>query len=123
MRTIISLILLITFMVGCDKKTIDLDNFDEVAWQQDKNGCNSVRINMVDALEADKEKLKALNQDEIMAILGKPDANELYKRGQNFLIYFITPKNCGGDEPKEHKYLSIRFTAMGLAKEVLVYTE
>ncbi len=123
MRSIISLILLITLMVGCDQKTIDLDNFDEEAWRQDIGGCNSVRLGMLEALDAEKEKLKTLNQEDIVTLLGKPDANQLYKRGQNFLIYYITPKNCGEIEFKEYKYLSIRFTAMGLAKEVLIYTE
>jgi hypothetical protein len=122
MRYITILIILVTVLIGCNQET-DLSNFDENAWKQDIGGCNSVRLSQLDALEAEKDKIKSLNQDEVIALLGKPDENELYKRSQKFFIYYITPKNCDSNESKEHKFLSIRFTAMGLAKEVLIYTE
>ena len=122
MRYITILLVLITVLIGCNQE-IDLSNFDENAWKQDVGGCDSVRLSQLDALEAEKDKIKSLNQDEVIALLGKPDENELYKRSQKFFIYYITPKNCGGNESTGHKFLSIRFTAMGLAKEVLIYTE
>ncbi|MTI40115.1 hypothetical protein [Fulvivirga lutimaris] len=108
------------FLFACDK-TIDLKNFDELAWQSDKGACQNIRVEMQDDLEAAKEQLKGLNQDEIVTVLGRPDENELYKRSQKFFIYYITPKNCDNQEFKQYTYLSIRFNATGLAKEVIVY--
>ena len=108
------------FFSACNK-SIDLKNFDEIAWQNDKGACNNERAGMLDDLENAKDQLKGLNQDEIVNVLGRPDENELYKRSQKFFIYYITPKNCEGIETDQYTYLSIRFNATGLAKEVIVY--
>ena len=102
-------------------KSIDLKSFDEVAWQNDKGACNNERVDMLDDLENAKDQLKGLNQDEIVNVLGRPDENELYKRSQKFFIYYITPKICNDQEFEQYTYLSIRFNATGLAKEVIVY--
>ena len=116
-------ILLILLLFSCNK-TVELPNLDESAWQSDLNGCNNLRSKMIDALNTDKELLKGLNQDELISILGKPDQNELYKRNQKFFIYNITPTNCENQQDlSPRKYLSIRFNATGLAKEVVVYEE
>lgn len=116
---------LITALIACTlfscNATVDLKNFDEQAWQNDKGACQKVRSSMQEDLEKAKEQLKGLNQDEIVSVLGRPDENELYKRSQKFFIYYITPKNCDGQEFKQYTYLSIRFNATGLAKEVIVY--
>ena len=74
---------------------------------------------MVSAMESQSKKLLALSQQDVIALLGKPDENELYKRDQKFFYYFVQPspscKNAGADNPKK---LVIRFNAVGLAKEV-----
>ncbi|MEQ8244473.1 hypothetical protein [Fulvivirga sp.] len=120
MKFILAAVTVCMLFTACNK-SIDIKNFDELAWQDDKGACKNTRINMLEALESGKEQLKGLNQDEIVAVLGRPDENELYKRSQKFFIYHITPKTCDGQEFKQYTYLSIRFNATGLAKEVIVY--
>ena len=121
MRLIPILLLYITF--GCNSK-IDLPNLDQEAFANDKNGCNNQRNTMIPALEKDKNLLKGLNQNEIAKTLGKPDQNELYKRSQKFFIYHLTPTDCPNQPTTSaKKYLSIRFNATGLAKEVVIYKE
>ena len=120
MKYTFTVLMLSILLFACDK-TVDLKNFDEQSWQNDKGACKNIRVDMQDDLEEVKEQLKGLNQDEIVSVLGRPDENELYKRSQKFFIYHITPKTCDDKEFKQYKYLSIRFNATGLAKEVIVY--
>lgn len=123
-RNSIFLVLIATFS-ACNKN-IDLPDFDESQWQNDQNGCKDTRAQMLDQMEQVKDQLKGLNQDEIVYVLGKPDKNELYKRNQKFFIYEIAgAKGCtpSKEAASSHIYLSIRFNATGLAKEVMVYRE
>lgn len=71
-------------------------------------------------LRQQKDKLLALSETQIVRLLGKPDQNELYKRNQKFFRYFIgAGKPCSSPDEKPIM-LSIRFSAMGLAQEVLI---
>ena len=119
----ILIIILSVIVLSCNT-TLDLPNLDQEAFAQDVNGCRSVRLSMIEELKKDKNLLKGLNQDEIASTLGKPDQNELYKRSQKFFIYNLTPTDCSKQLPTTtRKYLSIRFNATGLAKEVVIYEE
>lgn len=125
MKIIKSLILiLLASLSGCNKTT-DLPGFDEAMWQRDKNGCEGIRLQMIYDLEKVKHQLQGLNQDNVVEILGRPDKNELYKRNQKFFIYEIAnAKECKTlSDEQEHIFLSIRFNATGLAKEVMIYRE
>lgn len=114
--TIISAIL-----ISCSSAVNDLPNFDEEAWISDPNGCAGQRLLMVENLVRAKDQLKGLNQNDINELLGKPDRHELYKRSQKFFYYQISPAEaCKSEQPGEDIYLSIRFNATGLAKEVMV---
>lgn len=97
----------------------DIPDFDEAAWRDDPNGCEGVRMDLAQALQQNIDRLKGLTQDQTIELLGKPDQNELYKRNQKFFIYNM---NCvASDSTKLPVYLSIRFNATGLAKEVMIY--
>lgn len=117
------LIIAISFTIACSS-SVELPYLDEEQFAQDPNGCRSMRIELIEDLEKDKELLKGLNQNEIVNILGKPDQNELYKRSQKFFIYNLTPTDCVLiNDVTPRKYLSIRFNATGLAKEVIIYKD
>ena len=76
---------------------------------------------MRESIESQKEKLLALDQLQIVELLGRPDQNELSKRNQKFFYYFIDPApRCAGASNTAAKRLVIRFNAMGLAKEVSI---
>ncbi len=112
-------ILFILFITACSKPLPSLDGIDLKTWKEDKNGCLNNRSQFIAQLEKQKEKLKSLDQTEIIQLLGRPDRNELYKRNQKFFYYFLEPGVlCGID--KEPRRLSIRFNAVELAKEVVI---
>lgn len=125
MKIIKILILILLASFGGCNNTTDLPGFDEAMWQRDKNGCEGIRLQMMYDLEKAKHQLQGLNQDNIVTILGRPDKNELYKRNQKFFIYEIAnAKECKAPfEVQKHIFLSIRFNATGLAKEVMIYRE
>ena len=114
-------ILLALIAVACGKNLPALDGIDFKQWKEDKNGCHHYREEMINTLTSQKNKLKGLSEDDIITLLGKPDQNELYKRNQKFFYYFLEPSaKCGASVQSPKKKLSVRFTAMGFAKEVVV---
>lgn len=75
---------------------------------------------MADTLLAQRQKMLALDELDIVRILGKPDRKELYRRNQKFYHYFLEPSpDCKGGDSVAMK-LVIRFNAVGLAKEILI---
>lgn len=113
--------LLLLFNCSPQEKT-ELTDFDNEAWIADAEGCKNVRLGLIENLIGVKDELKGLNQNEIVALIGKPDRHELYKRSQKFFYYSISPsEKCEQyEDEKSPIYLSIRFNATGLAKEVLI---
>jgi hypothetical protein len=114
---------LFTFIFfSCGKSLPTLDGIDLKSWHEDKNGCSGKRLSMKESIIAQREKLLALEELQIVALLGKPDQNELSKRNQKFYYYYLqSAKECSNsDSTITPKRLAIRFNAMGLAKEVQV---
>lgn len=106
--------------LSCGRPIPSLENFDLTAWQSDKDGCAGKRAHLIEPLQKQKDKLLGLSEMQIVDMLGKPDQNELYKRNQKFYFYFLQPGSLCGNDSVPALRLSIRFNAMGLAKEVMV---
>ena len=110
--------LLCLWMNSCTQRSaIDLSNFDEIAWQADKDGCDGQRVKMRTNLINVKEELKSLNNDQIISVLGKPNKTNLADRNQKYFIYNISCPTSSDSAST----LSIRFNAIGLSYEVIVY--
>ena len=105
---------------ACGKPLPTLEGIDLKQWKDDKNGCNHFREKLIDTLVSQKDKLKGLSEDDIIALLGRPDQNELYKRNQKFFYYFVEASSKCEPSIETAKKLSVRFTAMGIAKEVII---
>jgi hypothetical protein len=109
------------FLFSCGKSLPTFEDIDLQAWKDDKKACHGTRSSMMRAMESQSKKLLALSEQEVIALLGKPDENELYKRNQKFYYYFVQPSaTCTNDSTQNPKKLVIRFNAVGLAKEVSV---
>ncbi len=115
--------LIVVLLNGCvtkKKKIKRLDKFNSELWISDKDGCRGDRLELKDQLLSVKHLMRGFKDNEIESILGKPDAQELYKRGQQYYIYFIEPgPNCENktDNPQA---LFVRFSAVGLATEFTI---
>lgn len=75
---------------------------------------------MKESLLAQKDKLLALSETDLVKVLGRSDETELYKRSEKFYKYYF---NGGPGCAKDSITMSamiIRFNAMNLAKEIVV---
>jgi predicted nucleic acid-binding Zn ribbon protein len=106
--------------MGCRQTAITMDGFDIDKWSKDKNGCENIRSTMISLLEEQKEHLLAHTEMEIVTYLGNPDVNEISKRNQKFYYYYLQPASGCAQALETPLRLSIRFNAMGLAKEVII---
>jgi hypothetical protein len=116
-------VLAVTFFVfvfvACGKPLPTLEGIKLTQWKDDKNGCNHYREKLIDTLISQKDKFKGLSEDDVIALLGRPDQNELYKRNEKFYKYFLQPgPSCRSDSSET--ILSIRFNSVGLAKEATI---
>lgn len=104
----------------CGSPLPELPGVDLEQWKSDVNGCTGARLAMQKAIVDHKDKLLKLDELQITKLLGKPDVHELYKRNQKFYHYYLA--GGPGCEIAQNKTirLTIRFNAMGLAKEVAV---
>lgn len=116
-KLIIPTLLLATFY-SCTKSA-DLGDFDIEKWKSDPNGCNGVRVEMIEDLLKLKPNLLGLYQKKIIKALGQPESEELYERSQTYYFYYIDPSGkCNNEGIEDPRVLSIRFTALGIANEV-----
>lgn len=100
-----------------------IEGFDKEIWISDRWGCNSRRVAMAEQIILQKDKLRGKSQTEIRRILGKADQFELYERTQKFFHYYLTPgKNCN-EADSIAKYLSIRFSPLDQASEIIILHE
>lgn len=100
------------------KKIRKLQNFDSAAWISDRKGCSGARMEMKDDLLRQKFRMRGLKTGQIVDLLGRPDAEELYNRNQKYYIYFLEA-GPGCPEPgAEIIALYVRFTAVGIANEI-----
>jgi hypothetical protein len=112
-------IFFILFAGACGKPLPTLDGIDLKQWRDDKNGCHHYRERLIETLTSQKDKLKGLSEDDLLALLGRPDQNELYKRNEKFFKYFLAPGPiCRNDS--SGMILSVRFNSVGLAKEATI---
>ena len=109
------------FLFACGKDLPSFEGIDLQAWRDDKQACRGTRSSTMEVMENQAQKFLSLSEQEVIALLGKPDENELYKRNQKFFYYFIQPSaSCTNSGTSNPKKLVIRFNAVGLAKEAAV---
>ena len=99
----------------------EIDNVDLKKWKQDKHGCESYRIEVIDDLLAQKKKLKGLSQTEVIEMFGQADQHELYERSQKFFIYHLEPgTECENYNGQYFKAFYIRFNSLDQAIDFII---
>ncbi len=124
-RKYLSVLMILGLMSLCACQDIpNLEGFDQAIWKNDKLGCTSEREKYIPVILKNKERLIGLGQNQILALLGKPDFSELYQRGQRYYIYYYAKdKPCKDETPDIHqdkKVLKIRFSALDAITEIVV---
>jgi hypothetical protein len=108
------------------QKSIDLQGFDNQMWKQDTKGCQNKRQALLADFEQKiKPQLKGLTEKELIAVLGKADKQELFKRNQKFYSYYLEAgKQCeAGTTNTTPRRLQIRIDAINQVSEVVILTQ
>lgn len=112
--------LAIFLLTGCTKPLPEITEIDLQQWKADRHGCNGYRKNTSETFLKQKEKLLGLSENQILKLIGKPDAAELYKRNQKFYYYALSADSTCSSPADPRKKVSLRFNATGLVKEIIV---
>ncbi|OEK04457.1 hypothetical protein [Roseivirga misakiensis] len=113
----LGMVVVLLAVTGCAKKDT-LGDFDTAKWQEDINGCQAVRAEMIDDLIEVKKDLLGLYQKSIIKLLGQPEEQELSDRSQTYYSYYIDPAPSCENGIENPRILEIRFTSLGIANEV-----
>lgn len=116
----LSVLVILCALVSCSKPLPKLEAVDTAVWKEDRLGCLGKREAMEPSLSKEMNKLKGLSEMDIVDLLGRPDANELYKRNQKFFFYYINPGPDCDDSAESPRRLVLRFNAMGYCQQVSI---
>lgn len=108
-------------VAGCGHALPQLPGFDAAAWRADPYACHNQRRAAVPALAQSKEKLYEARADDVTALLGPPDEEELRAGTEKVYYYYLEPgTQCQGRHARSGApCLSLRFGPLGTVTEVL----
>ena len=106
---------------GCGHALPDLPGFQAAAWRADSYGCRNQRAALLPPLLAARAQLYETRADDITALLGHPDEEELQVQTEKVYYYYLTPGGqCGPRHPHSvTPRLSVHFGPLGTVTEVL----
>ncbi|NJM94487.1 MAG: hypothetical protein HC842_07350 [Cytophagales bacterium] len=104
-------------LVACNSKQPQLAGVDLERWKSDPHGCQGLRKALLPVLWEQKNQTLGLSQNQVKALLGKPDRHELYERNQKFFLYYVEPDGTCPNAATGAQALEIRFNAVGLSAE------
>lgn len=106
---------------GCGHALPQLPGFDAKKWRADPYGCRSLRGAQRAAIMQHKELLYEARADDVTALLGHPDEEELRAGTEKVYFYYLEAgtqcdaKHIRSTAPQ----LSLRFGPLGTVTEVL----
>lgn len=108
-------------LLSCGPAPDKIGKLDLVKWREDQNGCQNIRKGLLNDFKAIQQtEIKGKSSNEIGALLGVPDRQQLADRNQKYYIYLVgSGPHCTDrmnliDSPT----MAIRFSAMGMATEI-----
>jgi hypothetical protein len=108
---------------GCTKNP-QINGVDWDAWRADRGGCSGHRTAKIDTFLVQKNQLKGVTANYIGELLGRPDQEKLDERNQKYYTYFLeSGSHCGNHASATPMRINIRFSAIGLATEVIFERE
>ncbi|MBO2011048.1 hypothetical protein J4E00_18450 [Siccationidurans soli] len=110
-----------TLLTGCGHALPQLPGFDAAAWRADPYACHDQRRVAVPALTQSKENLYEARADDVTALLGPPDEEELRAGTEKVYYYYLQPgTQCNAHHARSGApCLSLRFGPLGTVTEVL----
>lgn len=109
-------------LVGCGHALPQLPGFDAATWRADPYACRNQRRAAVPALARNRERLYEARADDVTALLGPPDEEELRANTEKVYYYYLEPgTQCEARHARSGAAcISIRFGPIGTVTEVLI---
>ncbi|MBF9238854.1 hypothetical protein I2I05_15735 [Hymenobacter sp. BT683] len=106
---------------GCGHALPEVPGFDATTWRSDPYACRNLRRTAVPALVRAKEQLYEARANDVTALLGPPDEEELRAGTEKVYYYYLEPgTQCEARHARSGAAcLSIRFGPIGTVTEVL----
>ena len=106
---------------GCGHALPQIPGFDAAAWRADPYACRDQRRAALPALVSSRERLYEARANDVTALLGQPDEEELRAGTEKVYYYYLEPgTQCEGRHARSGAAcLSIRFGSVGTVTEVL----
>ena len=121
-RAIVPFLALLTGLAtGCGHALPEIAGFDAAAWRADPYACQGRRAALFPPLRAAREHLYEARADDVNALLGQPDEEELRANTEKVYYYYLRPgTQCApGHARSEAPRISLRFGPLGTVTEVL----
>ena len=121
MQRFMPLAAVLILAAGCGHALPQLPGFDAAAWRAEPYACRDQRRAAVPALGRSKERLYEARADDVNALLGPPDEEELRAGTEKVYYYYLAPgTQCQGRHARSGApCLSLRFGPLGTVTEVL----
>jgi len=106
---------------GCGHALTTIPGFQEKAWKADTYACQNKRAALLPPLLAARAQLYEARADDVTALLGQPDEEELQANTEKVYYYYLTPgPQCGPRHPHANgPRLTLHFGPLGTVTEVL----
>ncbi|WP_426491938.1 hypothetical protein [Hymenobacter sp. 102] len=107
---------------GCGHALPEFPEFNATAWRSDPYGCQNARRPLLPVLEKHRDDLYGARINEVTALLGHPDEEELGEQSDKVYIYYVTPgPHCLPGHPRSSRNrLLIRSGATGTVTELII---
>lgn len=90
---------------------------DLASFRRDSIGCQGLRAQL--SYDTLNSLMGGLDNDQVIALLGKPNRVDLRKRSQKFFVYFLEPgPQCADSTPGVPRALLVRFNAVNVVSEI-----
>ena len=108
-------------LTGCGHALPSVPGCDAAAWRADPYACHNQRRAAVPALLRAKEQLYEARANDVTALLGQPDEEELRANTEKVYYYYLEPgTQCNaGHARSAAPRISMRFGPLGTVTEVL----
>ena len=109
-------------LVSCGHALPQIPGFDAATWRADPYACRDQRRAAIPALTRSREHLYEARADDVTALLGPPDEEELRAGTEKAYYYYLEPgTQCQGRHARSGAAcISLRFGPLGTVTEVLI---
>lgn len=107
---------------NCGHALPEFPDFNSTAWRADPYGCKNQRRPLLPIIEKHRDELYGARINEVTALLGHPDEEELGEQSDKVYIYYVTPgMHCLAGHPRSaQNRLLLRSGATGTVTELII---